>query len=105
MGLLATACSSSNSPAPSPPTSDHSDSVETTSSVVATAQQGWPSDYAEYLASNAELYGIEDPPEVTPVRTITPGEHDRVIQACLAEQGFDVDIAPGGGYDILVPND
>jgi hypothetical protein len=45
----------------------------------------------EALADVAEMYGIQDPPEVEPVREITPAESKEVIDQCLADRGWPVE--------------
>ncbi|USQ78890.1 hypothetical protein [Ornithinimicrobium faecis] len=57
------------------------------------------------MAEMAALLDIEDPPETTPVRVITASEYDSVMQSCLADQGFEVELPAGGGFDIQLPND
>lgn len=44
--------------------------------------------FEEVLAGAAEMYGIEDPPKVEPVRQITPAESMDLINECLVERGW-----------------
>lgn len=44
----------------------------------------------EALADLAEMYGIQDPPQVEPIREITPAESKRVYDECMVERGWPV---------------
>lgn len=52
-------------------------------------QAGYPSS-DEALADLAEMYGIQDPPEVDPIRHITPSESKILIDECMRGRGWSV---------------
>lgn len=58
---------------------------------------GLSDDYAQDMAERAEMFGIVDPPPVTPIRVVTREELYRVQHECLADQGFTTEILPDGG--------
>ena len=57
---------------------------------------GLSSDYDSQMADRAEMLGISDPPEVSPVRVVTREEFLQVQQKCLAEEGFTTELDPDG---------
>jgi len=67
-----------------PPPNPGDDSSQVTGS--AAEEVGYES-MDEALADVAEMYGIEDPPHVEPVREITPAESKEVLDQCLADRG------------------
>lgn len=52
--------------------------------------------YSSDIAARAELLGLSDPPEVSPVRVVTREEFLQVQQKCLAEEGFTTELDPDG---------
>lgn len=40
------------------------------------------------LAQIVEVWDMDDPPEVTPIRTVTPEEFQELLQSCMAAAGF-----------------
>lgn len=62
-----------------------------------TALPGLPADYAQMLADRAEMFGLDDPPQVTPLRVVFRDEYYAVQQSCLADQGFETELGPDGG--------
>lgn len=90
-GLLAAAlvalaaCSQGSEPA-----------VETSSS----ANQGEANQlYADRAGSLAREYGIQDPPQVDIVRTVTPEETDQVHANCMQEAGWPAVVLTDGGVE------
>lgn len=57
---------------------------------------GVPSDYASRQLERATLLGIDDPPDVVPVRSVSREEYYRVQQQCLLEQGFRTELNADG---------
>jgi hypothetical protein len=55
------------------------------------------------MAGKAEMFGIEDPPAVTPVRVVSREEEPQVRKECLAEQGFFVEATADGLHVQLAP--
>lgn len=57
---------------------------------------GEPETWDDVLAVEAERLGIDDPPDVVPIRYVTPQEADRYYHECMAEQGWKAE--PDGSY-------
>lgn len=55
---------------------------------------GVPDNYGELMADRAEMLGLENPPKVAPIRVVTRDEYYAVQQSCLAELGFQTEVAP-----------
>lgn len=58
----------------------------------------------DYLASKAEMYGIEDPPEVEVVRELDPRERGQALAECLQEHGFDGTVGSDGSWGAEFPS-
>ena len=61
---------------------------------------------AAELAGYAKFLGLDDPPEVTPVKYVTLETQDAHVNACMSEQGFEPDSegmygAPTGQMTVL----
>lgn len=54
----------------------------------ATQPSAQPIVWEEHLAGLAKSLGIESPPDVQAVRTVSPSESQEVVDACLAEEGW-----------------
>lgn len=61
-----------------------------------TSLPGLSAEYAQMLADQAEMFGLDDPPQVTPLRVVFRDEYYAVQQSCLADQGFETELGPDG---------
>lgn len=106
---------------------DHQPDTDTGS--VSTAQPPWPAEssreanepgqtdeqngdtagvasHKDTLRQFAEAFGIEDPPEVEPIRVVDQAERGQVMSECLTEAGFPVTLEPDGsvGMEFASPD-
>lgn len=62
--------------------------------------------HEDTLRQFAEAFGIEDPPDVEPIRVVDQGERGQVMSECLTEAGFPVTLEPDGtvGMEFASPD-
>lgn len=57
----------------------------------------------DYLATLAEMYGLEDPPKVDVIREVDPRERGAILAECLQEHGFAGQVDSNGGWGAEYP--
>lgn len=95
LSLLLVGCSPSDSGEAAPAPSSPSDAPDAIAGTV-----GPPKDdgalRVEYVEQMAQLYNIENPPDVAFVREVEDPERLDVVAACMQDRGFATKVAAGG---------